>query len=116
VSVLTLTVQEHPAGLTLIRVAGDLDYDTGHHLRQALDQLPSTRGPGVILELSGLTYCDSTGISLLVTAHQRTQAARTPLALTGLDANLKRMLRIVGLDRLFTFYDTADAAVAAFLR
>ncbi|MFF7329946.1 STAS domain-containing protein [Streptomyces sp. NPDC090306] len=109
---LTVTSQTRPDGATVLSAAGELDHHTAVQLRTAVDESPF--GPvGTVIDLAGLTYCDSTGITVLVTAYHRATSAGSPLALAGLSADLQRVFRIAGLDQVFTFYATADEAVAA---
>ncbi|GAA3140352.1 STAS domain-containing protein [Planomonospora alba] len=110
---LTVTLQPHPVSPLVLTVAGDLDHHTVPRLRAALDDLTLAPGAGLVIDLSGLTFCDSTGISALVSAHQRAQDAGAALALAGLDPEIIRVFRIMGLDRLFSFHDTAEKAIAS---
>lgn len=110
---LTITVQPHLAGPCVLTVTGELDYHTAPRLRDAVNDLPCGVGTALIIDLSGLSYCDSTGISVMVTAYRQTQAAKVPLALTGLDPHIAHVFHIVGLDRIFAFYDSVDQAAAA---
>ncbi|MCO5997943.1 STAS domain-containing protein [Actinoallomurus rhizosphaericola] len=110
--VLTATTHAHPAGPAVISVAGELDYYTAAHLRQAVQETAFT-AEGVIIDLTDLTYCDSTGITVLVTAYHRAQASKAPLALVGLNPDLNRVFGIVGLHDVFASYPTVDEAVAA---
>ncbi|MEV5708913.1 STAS domain-containing protein [Actinoallomurus sp. NPDC052274] len=110
--VLTATSHPHPAGPTLITVAGELDYYTAAHLRKALEETTFT-ADGVIIDLTDLAYCDSTGITVLVTAYHRARASDTPLALAGLNPDLDRVFGIVGLHDVFASYPTVEEAVAA---
>jgi anti-sigma B factor antagonist len=110
--VLTATTHTHPAGPTVITVVGELDFYTAAQLRQALEKTTFT-GEGVIIDLTDLTYCDSTGITVLVTAYHRAQAGKAPLALAGLNPDLERVFGIVGLRDVFAIYPTVDEAVTA---
>jgi anti-sigma B factor antagonist len=110
---LVVTVRPHPAGPCLLTVAGDLDYHTAGRLRGTLDELPLDEAAGVIIDLSGLTYCDSTGVSVLVTAYRRARAAGRPLALAGLNPDLTRVFRVIGLDQVFATYGDVEAAAKA---
>jgi anti-sigma B factor antagonist len=110
---LAVTLRPHPAGPRLITVAGELDYHTAGRLRGALDDLPLSEAGGVIIDLSGLTYCDSTGVSVLVAAYRRARAAGRALALAGLNPDITRVFRVIGLDQVFTTYDDVEAAVRA---
>ncbi|GAA2410756.1 STAS domain-containing protein [Streptomyces glaucosporus] len=113
---LTVTSRTHSAGPHVLTVAGELDHHTAPRLHSALDESPLTPGTSIILDLSGLTYCDSTGITVLITAHHRAQATGGGLALAGLDDDIKRVFTIVGLDQIFAFHDSVDDAAAALTR
>ena len=108
---LAVTTQADPAGPYLITVTGELDYHTGPKLRACLDDAPCQEG--LVLDLSGITYCDSTGVSVLVHAYRRTEAAGTMLALAGATPGVFRLLSLTALDRFFTSYDSVDAAIHA---
>ncbi|MFD8422520.1 STAS domain-containing protein [Streptomyces sp. NPDC059466] len=105
----------HSSGVTVLTAAGELDYHTATELRAAVEDAAFT-ADGTVIDLSGLTYCDSTGLTVLVTAYQRAQAAGSPLALAGLSADLTHVFEIVGLDQLFTLSPTIEEAIASLRR
>ncbi|MET9503687.1 STAS domain-containing protein [Streptomyces sp. NPDC006259] len=110
---LTVDQQIHGTGPVVLKVTGDLDHHTAPQLTQALEGVPLALGSALVIDLSGLTYCDSTGITVLVTAYHRTQAAGSSLSLAGLGHDLTRVFQTVGLDQVFTFHPTSDDALAA---
>ena len=110
---LTVTYQPHSAHIHVLGVAGDLDQHTSPRLRAALDDLTLAPGDGAVIDLSALTFCDSTGISILVSAYHQAKGAGARLALAGLDADISHVFKIMGLDRVLSLYATADEAIAA---
>ncbi|KUH40381.1 MULTISPECIES: STAS domain-containing protein [Streptomyces] len=111
--VLTVDQQIHRDGPVVLRVVGELDHHTAPRLTEALDGVPSSATRGLVIDLSGLTYCDSTGITVLVTTYHRAGAVGCPLVLSGLGDDLTRVFHTIGLDQVFTLRPTTDAAVAA---
>lgn len=107
--------EAHSSGVTVLTATGELDYHTATELRAAVDDATFTTD-GTVIDLSGLTYCDSTGLTVLVTAYHRAQAAGSPLALAGLNKDLTHMFEIVGLDQLFTLCPTTEEAVRSLRR
>ncbi|GAA2927287.1 MULTISPECIES: STAS domain-containing protein [Streptomyces] len=95
----------------VLHVAGEMDYDQAPELRRQVDQLPLTPGQCLVLDLSGLEFCDSTGITALLAARQHALAAGAGIVLAGVPANLRRVLTLVGLDQVFTLRpDTSPAS------
>jgi anti-sigma B factor antagonist len=110
--VLTVTAHAHPSGAIVLAVEGELDFHTAGRLRQVVQDTPFA-ADGVIIDLTELTYCDSSGITVLVTAYQRAKATGTPLALAGLNSDLDRVFGIIGLHDILAIYSTVDEAVAS---
>ena len=110
---LAVSIAAVPAGPCLITASGELDYHTGPRLRAALEDVPLESGAVLVLDLSGITYCDSTGVSVLAHAYRRAEAAGATLALAGAAASVFRLLSFTGLDRLFRSCDSVETALSA---
>ncbi|MFE6411954.1 STAS domain-containing protein [Streptomyces sp. NPDC057837] len=97
-----LTIDVHPtAAGPVLRVAGDLDFDRAPALRRRVDELSLEPGQCLVVDLSGLGFCDSSGITALLAARQHALAAGADIVLAAVPANLMRVLTLVGLDRVF---------------
>jgi len=81
-------------GLVVVEVAGELDMATVPVLSNTLAEMT---GSTVVVDLQELTFMDSSGISALI--HARKQLVRNGhgLVLTRPNANVERVLDIVGL-------------------
>jgi anti-sigma B factor antagonist len=110
---LVVTLRPHPGGPYLMSVSGELDYHTAAQLRAGLEEVPLDQGVSLIIDLSRLTYCDSTGISILVGADHQAKASGATLVLVGMNADIARVFHVIGLDQVFTCYGTVDAASRA---
>ncbi|MFC9678943.1 STAS domain-containing protein [Streptomyces sp. NPDC056948] len=107
----TLTISyRDTANGPVLDVAGDLDYAHAPELRRQVDQVPLTPGQRLVLDLSGLEFCDSTGITALLAARQHALAAGAGIVLAGVPANLLRVLTLVGLDQVFTLLPDSSPA------
>ncbi|MFF3772090.1 STAS domain-containing protein [Streptomyces sp. NPDC004288] len=100
---LTVRPQHDASGARVLVVRGDLDYHSAPVLSGALEEQGFAPGARYVIDLSGLKYCDSTGITVMVTAYQRASAAGSRLELAGVGDDLARVFRIMGLDQVFTF-------------
>ncbi|KOU23367.1 anti-anti-sigma factor [Streptomyces sp. WM6372] len=108
---LKITARDATTG-PVLEVIGDLDYASAPELRDLLTTLTLRPGQRLILDLAGMTFCDSSGITALISAHNHTHAADAELALAAVPAHTQRILRIVGLDQIIPLYTDVDAAGA----
>ncbi|AZM58077.1 anti-sigma factor antagonist [Streptomyces sp. WAC 01529] len=76
---------------------------------EAIQQGP----PHVVLDLTRVGFCDSSGLSALIGIWHAARAAGGSLSLAGAPDRLIRMLALTGVDSLLTVHATADDAVTA---
>ncbi|MEU4547610.1 STAS domain-containing protein [Nonomuraea dietziae] len=102
------------AGAT-IALQGELDMVTASWLRQELDQIFAEPGrKRLILDLSGLTFCDSSGLGAMIGAYNQVQQTGGRIALVGARDRLRNLLCRTGLDRILPHYPTLAEAESAF--
>ncbi|MFF3330632.1 STAS domain-containing protein [Streptomyces sp. NPDC002888] len=108
-SLLKITPRDAATG-PVLEIGGELDYSNATELRDRVARFTLEPGQCLILDLAGLTFCDSSGITALIAARNHALAAGADVALTGVPSNTLRILRIVGLDQIFTIHSTSGAA------
>ncbi|GLZ59465.1 MULTISPECIES: STAS domain-containing protein [Micromonospora] len=91
---LTIETTRLAAGHVRLRLTGELDYDTAPELIAAAAELRS--GVPVLVDLTEVTLCDSSGLSALLVVHRAAGA----IQLTGVSPQLQRMLDRTGLSEL----------------
>ncbi|MFI1722426.1 STAS domain-containing protein [Streptomyces sp. NPDC020489] len=106
---LTITVRDAATG-PVLEIAGDLDHATAPELRRVMAGLTLTTGQLLVMDLAGLTFCDSSGISTLLMARNQAIEENGDIALAAVPANTARILRIVGLNQVFTIHPDVSAA------
>jgi anti-sigma B factor antagonist len=91
-----------------VTVAGELDLFTCTELQEELASLPAdvTR---VLIDMSGVTFVDSTGIGLLVRLADRLRARGGGVVLVA-DESVRKLLRLAMLEHLFELRDPGDDA------
>ncbi|GGO97045.1 STAS domain-containing protein [Wenjunlia tyrosinilytica] len=109
---LTLRTRRGPRSC-VVSVEGELDHDTAPQLRRALEELPTAEGGLLVLDLAGLEFCDSSGITALLAAHRRCTAAGAVLALACANSAVARVVHLTGLDQVFPLYTTVAEAQAS---
>lgn len=93
------------ADATRVQVTGEVDLATSPRLREALDRAIGTGAETIRLDMAGVTFLDSSGISVLVDAQQRLQQASARLVLHGVGDQITRVLEISGLGSFFELSD-----------
>ncbi|GAX58131.1 STAS domain-containing protein [Streptomyces olivochromogenes] len=109
---LTVHTRATPAG-PVIELSGELDNDSAPDVRTLLPRLTLLAGQQLVIDLTGITFCDSSGITVLIAARNHALAAQASIALAAIPGRVSRMLHIVGLDQVFPTHPTAQAAEAA---
>jgi anti-anti-sigma factor len=96
-------------GVCVLSLSGEMDLSNASELVRALG---GNVGPGrTIIELSRLTYMDSTGIKQLVGLSRTMKAAGGALVLAAPHPNLARLFEIVNLDELMPVVASLEAAI-----
>ena len=94
---LSLTVERGKRGV-VVWVGGEIDLKTAPQLDACLREVGST----VTLDFSGVTFMDSSGLSVLAAAAKRVARQNGELVLRGVHARERRILEITSLDELVT--------------
>ena len=103
---LTVTGQEH-GEWTVLQVAGELDLMTSPVLRQRVHDVVADGRHCLVLDLSQVVFCDSSGVGVLVAARRllRSCRGRLRIVLPGHGApdgsHVNRVLAALGVRRLF---------------
>src|SRR5712664_4596891 len=98
---MSLSVLSRPA-VTIARLEGELDIATTPALRE---RLLSVFGPGVrllIIDLSGVSFCDVSALAVLVGTQRRARRLGITVRLAAPRPQMAKLLRVTGLDRIFT--------------
>jgi anti-anti-sigma factor len=112
---LNLTVTHPDTGLCVIRAAGELDAHTGDLLTRCVRENVTAQRPRLILDLEGVTFLGSAGISALVecSRHLNDLGPDSGLYLSGTERRtVYRPLELVGLIPLFSAHPTVAEAMA----
>ena len=99
---------EDRGGTLVFRVRGELDVDTAQVVRRELFDTHFTAGQRVVVDLEGLDFIDSSGLSVLIQTARRVKDAGGELHLVC--AKFHRLLSIAGLDQIVPVHDTLDDA------
>ncbi|SRR5581483_3414062 len=88
-------------GAPMLSVSGELDLASSPALEQELERVAASAPALVIIDLRELDFMDSTGLSVLIRAHQRAHEAGHRLGIVNGSRQVRRLLSLTGVaDRL----------------
>ncbi|MCF3178643.1 STAS domain-containing protein [Streptomyces polychromogenes] len=95
------TVARNDGGIRLA-LAGELDFHTAGQVGPNLRELASHGYRSIVLDLCGLSFCDSAGIGLLTRLDRHCRAAGTRLLLCDVPPLVVKSIRVLAADRDLT--------------
>jgi anti-anti-sigma factor len=105
----TIASRPAPPDVALIELAGELDIAATSALRSYVDEAADRRG--LVLDLSGATFVDSSMLKELLRANAELARDDTKLVLSGISPVVRRVLELTRTIALFTIVGDRDEAV-----
>lgn len=84
-----------------VELVGDADIQTSSRLKDELNALLDETESSMQLNCSRLTYIDSTGLGVLIGVLKRVKSKEKEIFILNAQANMKKLLSITGLDKIF---------------
>jgi anti-anti-sigma factor len=107
-----LTVRtEEPGEYVVVAADGKIFFDTVEPLRAALTDALATQPPRLVLDMSAVPLCDSTGLNLIAHTHRTAMERSGWLRLVGVQPAVRRVLEITNLIELLSLCATVEDAV-----
>jgi anti-anti-sigma factor len=95
---------------TVVALTGELDMAGTFVLEPRLDELVAAApAGGIVFDLRGLRFIDSTGLATIVSAYQRLTDPGVPCRFLRGSADVQRIFAIAGFDDVLPFEDAPDA-------
>jgi len=106
---------ENKSGLTVCHVEGEIDINSSPAVKKSFDRLLSSKTPKIIVNLSKVTYVDSSGLATLVEILKNMRSYGGRLRLTNLSSKIKSLFEITKLEKLFEIMADEEEAVSTFI-
>jgi anti-anti-sigma factor len=100
-------------GIRMDTLRGEIDHAVTNELTESLLSYGNVTRPRTVVDLSGVTFMDSSGINALITAHQAMNDAQGWLRIGGAQASVLRVLQLVGLDQVIGCHPTLEQTLTA---
>lgn len=97
-----ITIHSQPGSVT-VTLSGEIDHHGARTMMAELEEAVSTLLPRrLTLNLSGITFMDSSGIALLLRVHRHVTGYGGTLTVTGIPTQPRRVLDAAGVGRIIS--------------
>ena len=98
------------AGAVIAAFTGEVDLESSPQAREVLLEAVGS-GREVLVDLSGVSYIDSSGVASLVEAFQLARKRQAAFGLVCVNEAAKRVLELARLDRVFRIFPSLEEAL-----
>jgi anti-sigma B factor antagonist len=98
-------------GVSVVTVTGEIDVATAPDLKECLVAQAVDGVAAIVVDLSGVSFIDSTALGVLVGAYRRQEDAGGTLKLVVTEPRILKVLEITALTSVFSVFATVDEAV-----
>ncbi len=88
----------------VVALEGEIDLHESPHVLERLNPLITKKSPSIHLDLSRVSYIDSSGLAAFIDAMQRIQAYGGEFALVAMRESVRKIFEISRLDQVFKIY------------
>jgi len=95
---------------TIVTIRGEIDLYTAPRLHSELAALLADGMPArVVIDMSGVEFCDSTGMNVLLSCLRRARERGGELQIAAPKPAVRKILQVTGLDSVFTLVEDPGA-------
>ena len=102
-----------PDAVNVLPLEGEIDLHVSPRLQSSLARMIAKRPEHVVVDLSGVTFIDSSGLAVLINAVQDIKEYGGKLTLAGINNNVRSIFEIARLDQFFLIDPRDDELLAA---
>ena len=101
-------------GVTVVAPTGRLDVAGAPALKDAISEALKNGQPRVVLDMEGISFVDSTGLGSVIAALKQIRSSQGDLRLAAPNQQVRVVLELTTLDRVFPYYSTVEEALTGF--
>lgn len=93
---------------------GEININNSGDLRKIFDDFINRKELKVLIDFSGVSYIDSSGLATLIEMFQRLKKIGGHMRFSCMDQKIRNIFEITKLHKLFEIFETRDAALREF--
>jgi len=111
---LDVQTRQVDGGATIVAPTGRLDVAGAPALKDAISEALKNGQPRVVLDMEGVSFVDSTGLGSVIAALKQIRSSQGDLRLAAPNQQVRVVLELTTLDRVFPYYSTVEEALTGF--
>lgn len=100
-------------GVTLVVPTGDLDMGSADQMKRTLSELIEKGQSKLVMDLTNVSYIDSSGLGALVAAMKQARAVGGNLKLCGLQEDVRSIFEMTRLIKVMAVHSDREEAVSS---
>ncbi|MCX8029553.1 MAG: STAS domain-containing protein [Brevinematales bacterium] len=105
---------EKSGDIVIVYLEGRIDVQAALELEKQMSEIFNTNINKVIFDFQKVQHLSSSGIRVLISSLRRTTANKGGVKLSNVDQQIRKILKLVELENLFSYYDSVEDAIKAF--
>jgi anti-anti-sigma factor len=97
----------------VLALEGEIDFHLSSEIADSLRAVVANHPAHLIVDLTKVTYLDSSGLAVLIVAMQNTRKYGGEFSLVGMQENIRPILQNACLERVFVIFPNVDSALSA---
>ena len=111
---LDVQTRQTDGGITVLAATGRLDVAGAPALKDAISEVVKNGPPRVVIDMEGVSFVDSTGLGSVISALKQVRGGQGELRLAAPNQQVRVVLELTTLDRVFPYYATVEEALTGF--
>jgi anti-anti-sigma factor len=112
---LDVATRKTDTGVTVVMPSGRLDVAGAPTLKAAIGDVVKDDGtPRLVIDMEGVSFVDSTGLGSVIAALKLVKGSKGDLRLAAPNQQVRVVLELTTLDRVFAYYPTVEDALTDF--
>ncbi len=95
----------------IVALSGELDVESSQKMKNDVRKKISSETSNIVIDLTNVNYVDSSGLGTLIALQKDARFNGGSLCIVGASQQIKRVMKMTNLDKLFQLYDKLDEVI-----
>lgn len=100
--------------VAVVKLSGRIDVQSALELEKQINEIISSNINKIVFDFQTVQHLSSSGIRVLISALRRTTSNKGGIRLANVGQSIRKILKLVELENLFSYYDSVEEAVKSF--